>query len=276
MTTVKWLTLTLPFALMGAVLAAGGIPPLEKLFWLLVALFNVRNAGMFVNRLVDKEIDSRNPRTRSRLMPRAKLSPNEVLLATIISFAIYVFAAYMLNPLCFWLSPLPITLIVFYPFAKRFTWGLHFVLGSVLAFAPLGAWVAITGTLDAGAVILALAVMFWGCAFDIILDNQDTEFYQSAGLYSIPTSLGYTKSNQLALGLHVLAIFLFYSVTWLQELGHVYKYGLLVVVGLLLYEYVIIFKKGLNEYKKIAYMLNTIMSVHFFIITLTDFFVGHV
>lgn len=272
MTTVKWLTLTLPFALMGAVLAAGGIPPVEKLLWILVALFNVRNGGMFVNRLVDRKIDSINPRTRSRLMPRALVTTNEVRWAAVVSFAVYVFAAYMINPLCFRLSPVPIALIIFYPYAKRFTWGLHFILGSVLAFAPLGAWIAVTGKLETAAVILSLAVMCWGCAFDIILDNQDTDFYRKAGLYSIPTSLGYVKSNQLALALHVIAMFLFYAVTWLHKMGNIYKLGLVAVILLLAYEYWIIFLKGLNAYKKIAYGLNTAISISFFIFTITDIY----
>ncbi len=275
MTTIKWLSLTLPFALMGAVLAADGLPAWDKLFWIFVALFNVRNGGMFVNRLVDREIDRQNPRTRTRLMPRALLSPRQVLLAAVVSFAVYLVAAYMLNPLCFLLSPLPIGLIIIYPYAKRFTWSLHFILGGVMALAPLGAWIAVSGRFEAPAFILSLAVLCWGCAFDIILDNQDSEFYRVAGLHSIPSSLGYKKSNQLALMLHGLAIFLFYAVTWLHQMGNIYKLGLLVVIGLLIYEYWIIFLKGLGEYKRIAYGLNTVLCTLFFVFTITDIYLGH-
>ena len=275
MTTVKWLSLTLPFALMAAVLAADGMPAPEKLFWILLALFNVRNGGMFVNRLVDRNIDSQNPRTRRRLMPRALLSPRQVLLAALFSFAVYIWASYMLNPLCFRLSPLPIALIVIYPYAKRFTWGLHFILGAVMAFAPMGAWIAVNGRLETPAVVLGLAVLCWGGAFDIILDNQDSEFYRRAGLYSIPSRLGYKRSNQLALGLHLLALFLFYSVGWLHRVGPLYKFGLLAVVVLLAYEYWVIFLKGLEEYKKIAYAMNTALCSLFFLFTVGDVCLRH-
>ncbi len=270
LTTQKWIWLTLPFALVGVLLAAGGIPPLVKIWWVMVAFISARNAGMYANRLIDEPIDTQNPRTKSRILPQGLISQNVVWAATIASFILFVLAAYMLNPLCFYLSPLAIIAIMLYPYAKRFTWGLHILLGLVMACAPVGGWIAITGELELATIVLAAGVLFWGAAFDIILDNQDALFYQQAGLHSIPALLGYKRANQVALSLHVLSLAAFYAMTGLLKLGLIYKLGLGLIELCLCYEYVVIFNRGFEEYKKLAHGLNIGISILFFVVTLTD------
>jgi 4-hydroxybenzoate polyprenyltransferase len=251
-------------------LAAGGLPPLAKMLWVLLAFMSARNAGMYVNRLIDKPIDEQNPRTKSRILPQGLISQNLVWVATIVSFILFVLAAYMLNPLCFYLSPLAIIGIMLYPYAKRVTWGLHILLGFIMACAPAGAWIAIRGGFELSTFVLAAAVLCWGAAFDIVLDNQDALFYQQAGLHSIPARLGYKRSNQIALSMHILALGAFYAITELLELGVIYKTGLVIIAMFLSYEYIVIFKQGFDKYKKLAHGINVGISSLFFIVTLAD------
>ncbi len=270
MTTMRWVWLTLPFALMGMLLSAGGIPPLNKIWWVVVAFMSARSAGMYVNRLLDKPIDRQNPRTRNRILPQGLINQNLVWAATIVSFGLFVLAAYMLNPLCFYLSPLAIFAIMLYPYAKRVTWGLHILLGFVMACAPAGGWIAVSGSFALPTFILAAAVLCWGAAFDIILDNQDASFYRQAGLHSIPAQLGYKRANQVALSMHILSLAAFYAITGLLKLGFIYKLGLLVIALCLCYEYVVIFKQGFEKYKRLAHGLNVGISILFLVVTLTD------
>ncbi len=274
MVTMRWVLLTLPFAFMGAVLAAGGIPPLAKIFWVLVAFMAVRNAGMYVNRLIDRPIDEQNPRTKNRALPQGLITERWVWGAAIVSFMVFTGAAYMLNPLCLYLSPLAIVAIILYPYAKRVTWGLHILLGLIMACAPVGAWIGIRGGVEPATFVLAAAVMCWGTAFDVILDNQDALFYQQAGLHSLPALLDYRRSNQIALLMHILALAAFYAITELLGLGLIYKLGLVVITLSLGYEYMVIFKQGLEQYKKLAYGLNVSISSLFFLVTLTDVLVS--
>jgi 4-hydroxybenzoate polyprenyltransferase len=270
MVTMRWVWLTLPFAFMGAVLAADGFPPVSKILWVIAAFMAARNAGMYINRLIDKPIDKLNPRTKDRALPRGLIAEGWVWGATILSFAVFAWAAYMLNPLCFYLSPLAMAAIILYPYAKRVTWGLHILLGFIMACAPAGAWIGISGRVDMATFVLAAAVLCWGAAFDVILDNQDALFYQQAGLHSLPARLGYRRANQIALLMHIMALAAFYSITGLLGLGFIYKLGLAVIALFLGYEYMVIFKRGFNQYKKLAYGLNVGISSLFFLVTLTD------
>ncbi len=270
LTTMKWVWLTLPFLLMGIVLAAGGLPPLGKSILVLMGFMAARNAGMYVNRLIDKPIDKINPRTKNRILPKELISDNCVWMAALVNFILLVWAAYMLNPLCFYLSPLAIAAIIAYPYAKRFTCGLHILLGFVLAFAPVGAWIAISNNVQTATFVLALGVLLWCSAFDIILDNQDTEFYKQAGLHSMPARLGYVRSNQLALAMHIVSMLAFYYITRLLNLGFIYKMGLVIVAAFLAYEYFVLFKQGFEHYKKLAYGLNVGIANLLFLATLGD------
>lgn len=273
MATIRWLFLVLPFTFMAVILAAGGIPPWTRLFWIFMALFNLRNAGMYINRLVDQKIDTQNPRTKNRALPSGRIDRKSVLIMTVVSLAFYELAAYFINHICLILSPIPVALIILYPFAKRFTWGLHIILGVIMALAPLGAWLAIRGTAELPAWILTFAVAGWGIAFDVILDNVDTEFYKKAQLFSIPRFLGYVRSNQLALVCHIVSLLLFYSLAETLGLGVIYRSGLIVVFLSLVYVYFVLFKQGLEKYLSICYGINVGLSSLFFLFTITDHFV---
>lgn len=273
MATVRWLFLILPFVLMSVVLAAEGFPDGAQIFWIFMAVLNLRNAGMYINRLVDHEIDSQNPRTQHRALPSKRIDRKSVLIMTVISIVAFEISAYMLSFICFALSPIPLVLTIFYPYFKRFTWGLHFILGAILAGAPMGAWIAIRGTVEPAIWLLTFAVGGWGLAFDVILDNVDTEFYRDVKLFSIPRFLGYVRSNQLALAAHLVSLVLFYLLAESLGLGMIYRLGLLIILLLLVYIYIVLFKQGFKKYLSICYGMNITLSTLFFLFTITDHFV---
>ncbi len=273
MATVRWLFLILPFVFMSVILAAEGFPDGAQIFWIFLAVLNLRNAGMYINRLVDHEIDAKNPRTQHRALPSERIDRKSVLVMTVVSILLFELSAYILSFICFALSPIPLLLTIFYPYFKRFTWGLHLVLGAILAGAPMGAWIAIRGTVEPAIWLLTFAVGGWGLAFDVILDNVDTEFYRDAKLFSIPRFLGYVRSNQLALAAHLVSLVLFYLLADVLGLGMIYRFGLLIILLLLVYIYIVLFKQGFKKYLSICYGMNITLSSLFFLFTITDHFV---
>src|SRR6185436_10468844 len=199
----------LPFALTGALLAfrEGGITGREvawKLLWIVVAMVSARSAAMAFNRLVDARIDSRNPRTKMRHLPAGLLSSGFGWGFVVISSAVFVAAAGMLNNLCLHLAPLALAIVFFYSFTKRFTSFSHLVLGFSLGIAPAAAWIAVRGSLDPRILWLTAAVTFWTAGFDIIYACQDYEFDSAEALFSIPRMLGIAGALRVARGLHVL------------------------------------------------------------------------
>ena len=185
---IKWehSVLTLPFGLTGAVLAARGIPNLHTSIWIIVALVAARSAAMAFNRLADATIDAANPRTRIRALPAGKLSKSFVAWFVVVTSAILILAAYELNPLAFYLSPVALAIVFLYSFTKRFTRWSHVVLGLAMGIAPAAAWIAVRGSLDPRILILTAAVVFWGAGFDILYSCQDYEFDCSTDVYSVP------------------------------------------------------------------------------------------
>ncbi len=206
---IKWehSVLTLPFGLTGAVLAARGIPRLYTCIWVIVALVAARSAAMAFNRLVDADIDTENPRTKIRALPAGKLSKQFVLGFVIVTSAILMFAAWQLNPLSFYLSPVALAIVFFYSFTKRFTRWAHVVLGLAMGIAPAAAWIAVRGSLDPRILLLTGAVVFWGAGFDILYSCQDYEFDHSFGMYSIPRAFGIRNSLLIARAFHVVTVF---------------------------------------------------------------------
>lgn len=263
----------LPFALGGAVMAAGGIPGARETFWIIVAMVGARSGAMGLNRVIDRHIDAQNPRTSSREIPAGKIGSTEALAFSIVSLAIMVFAAWMLNPLCLKLSPLAIMVLVLYSYTKRFTWGAHFVLGVALAAAPLGAWVAIRGTIDAEAFPLALAVLFWLPGFDILYALQDMEFDRAHGLYSIPARFGVKRSLIMARVLHVMSWALLVLAGQMLSVGIVYWLGMAVVAGLFIYEHSLVRANDLSKLDMAFFNMNGYISVAFFLFTLADYII---
>jgi 4-hydroxybenzoate polyprenyltransferase len=264
----------LPFALMGAVLAAGGMPSGRTLFWILVAMVGVRSGAMGVNRIADRHLDALNPRTMDRALPQGRISLGEAVVFVLISFAVFVLAAWMLNPVCFALSPVAILIVCGYSYTKRFTACSHAVLGLSLACAPIGAWIAVTGTIRLPAVLLGLAVLFWVGGFDILYALMDIDFDRRRGLYSIPVRLGASGGMAVARLFHLLtAVFLTLLIPVLG-LGPLYLLGLALAGGLLVYEHWLLRRFGLAKLDTAFFNVNGAISIGLFLFTLGDRLLG--
>jgi 4-hydroxybenzoate polyprenyltransferase len=193
----------LPFAFLGMLLAARGWPSARTIGWILVAMVGARSAAMAFNRLVDRDIDARNPRTATRAIPAGLLTPGFVAAFVVLSLALLVLAAWRLNPLCLRFSTVAIVVLLGYSYTKRFTALAHLVLGLALAGAPLGAWIAVRGDVTATPVALGIAVLLWVAGFDILYALQDESFDRGAGLHSIPAAIGRVPSLWLSAALHL-------------------------------------------------------------------------
>lgn len=234
----------LPFAYAGALLAQGGVPPLRTLALITLAVIGARTAAMAANRLIDARIDARNPRTAGRALASGRLRPSTMVWAIVIGIALLALAAWQLNPLCLSLVPLGAVAVVIYPFVKRFTWGVHFLLGAVDALAPLGGWLAVTGRFELPAMVLWLAVTLWVAGFDILYALMDYDVDVRDGIRSIPARFGTATARRLPVVLHVIMLGL---LAWLGILIHVhplYWAGLLAGIALLGYEAFLIRRRG--------------------------------
>ena len=204
---IKWehSIFALPFALCGAMLAAGGIPAGLQLAWIVVAMVGARSAAMAFNRLADAQIDAANPRTRGRALPAGELSPAFVRAFVVVASGVFVLAAYELNRLAFFLSPLVLAVVLLYSYSKRFTRWSHLVLGFALGMAPSAAWIAVRGSLDPRILLLTAAVTCWVAGFDVIYATLDEQFDRAHGLHSLPARLGAERALQISALLHVAA-----------------------------------------------------------------------
>ena len=227
----------LPFALLGAMLAAQGWPSRHQLLWIIVAMVGARSAAMSFNRLIDRRIDAANPRTASRALPSGALSAGFVIAFAAASSALLVVAAYQLNPLSFQLSPVALAVLFVYSYTKRFTILSHMVLGLCLGIAPAAAWIAVRGTLDPRILLLTAAVTLWTAGFDILYACQDVEFDRRSGLHSIPQRWGVGRALQVSSGLHILMVLLLVWLVRVSGLGWISLAGLAVTAALLIYEH---------------------------------------
>ncbi len=267
---VEHTVFALPFALTSALIAAKGFPTFYQLFWIVVALFGARTAAMSLNRLIDAEIDAKNPRTANRHIPRGAVKKEEALVLSIFGFLIMVYSAYKLNPLALKLSPVAIVVLTFYSFTKRFTSLCHLVLGVAVSLAPLGAWVAVKGTVDLTALLLSLAVAFWVAGFDVIYALQDVEFDKREGLYSLPSRLGIDRALLISKLFHFITLLLLLAVGFVEKLGFFYYLGLLISSVLMVKEHLIVSR----DREKVAFAffnLNGYISLTVFLFTLLDF-----
>jgi 4-hydroxybenzoate polyprenyltransferase len=264
----------LPFAFMAAILAAEGMPPGRTLWWILVAMVGARSGAMGVNRIVDRHLDALNPRTRDRALPQGRMSLFEAVAFTVVSFGFFVLAAWMLNPLCFTLAPVAMLIVCGYSYTKRFTALSHLVLGLSLAIAPIGAWIAVTGTLAWPAVVLGLAVLFWVAGFDVLYAFMDIEFDRQTGLFSLPARLGMTKSLVVAGLFHALTVCCLALLIPLRGLGAVYGFGLLCAAALLLYEHRLLHRHGLAKLDVAFFNVNGTLSIGMFFATAADLFLA--
>jgi len=237
MIKVEHSVFALPFALMGALLAARGLPSGRQILWIVVAMVGARSAAMSFNRLIDRHIDAQNPRTAQRALPAGALSVRFVTSFALISSAILIFAAYELNSLAFRLSPVALGILLVYSFTKRFTIWSHVVLGFCLGIAPAAAWIAVRGSLSWTVLLLTAAVTLWTAGFDIIYACQDVDFDRQAGLHSVPKRWGIGRALWISSLLHVLMALLLVWLALAEHLGWISLAGVAVTGLLLIYEH---------------------------------------
>lgn len=257
----------LPFALMGAFLAQGGVPGAGKFFWVVMAMIGARTAAMGFNRIVDREIDRRNERTAGRALPAGTVSLIEAWAMVLLATVLFFYACYSLNRLTLSLSPFMLLLTFFYSLTKRFTWLCHVVLGIALALSPLGGWVAVRGTLYDYPVFLSLAVLCWVAGFDTIYACLDYEFDRKAGLYSIPSRFGKENAFRFAVGLHALAFILFIATGFMLELNYFYYIGIIFTGFALFYQHFVVNPKDLSRIQLSFFTMNGLISFALFVAT---------
>jgi len=263
---IKWehSIFALPFALTGAVLAAGGWPRLITLVWIVVCMVSLRTAAMAFNRLVDAEIDRINPRTATRAIPAGLLTKGFVAAFTLVSLAVFFTGAAMLNHLTLLLSPIAAVVVLAYSYMKRITRWSHVVLGLALGIAPSAAWIAVRGSLDPRIIALTGAVLLWVAGFDVLYACQDFEHDKAHGLNSVPQAFGLRGAFLLARVMHVLALCLLAWLVVLFHLGVVAMVGVGVVALLLLYEHSLVSPTDLRRMNAAFFTLNGVIAVVFF------------
>jgi 4-hydroxybenzoate polyprenyltransferase len=257
----------LPFAFTGAILAAGGLPAWDKILWITLAMVGARSGAMGMNRLLDAAIDARNPRTKTRAIPAGLLTRAQVGAFSIASFALLVYSAYRLNPLCLKLSPVAIFVVTFYSVTKRFTWASHLFLGLALGLAPVGAWIAIRGSVDFPVIVLAASVLTWVAGFDILYALQDMDFDRAEGLHSIPRYLGVNGSLWAARALHAVTLAGLMYIYVPLGLGVIYLIGMAAVAAMMLYEHMLIRGGDLSKLDAAFFNMNGYISITVFVFT---------
>ena len=265
----------LPFALTGALLAfrgsgSGGGEILRKLLWIVAAMVGARSAAMAFNRLVDFEIDARNPRTRMRHLPTGVLSRGFAWGFVAASSLVFFLEAGELNRLCLRLAPVALGTVFFYSFTKRFTTFSHLVLGFCLGIAPAAAWIAVRGSLDPRILWLTAAVTFWTAGFDVIYSCQDYEFDIAEGLFSVPRVLGIARALQVARAMHALMVACLLALVYTLHLGALALAGVGAIVALLIYEHSLVKPHDLSRINAAFFTMNGYVSVLFFLFWAAD------
>ena len=270
MVKIEHTIFALPFAFMGAFLAARGLPRLTQIGWILVAMVGARSAAMAFNRLVDLPFDARNPRTANRALPKKMLTRKFVAAFIVASSALLVLAASRLNRLSLELSPVALGIVFFYSYTKRFTWFTHLFLGISLACAPIGAWIALRGSISLSPIILGLAVVLWVAGFDVIYSCQDVEFDKGASLYSIPKRFGVGAALWVSAALHLVMVGILGYLFWSEGLGSISFLGLAVVGLLLAYEHNLVRPADLSRANTAFFTINGWISILLFTTTVID------
>ena len=256
----------LPFAFLGAILAADGLPTGRQIVWITLAMVGARSAAMTFNRIIDRDFDAANPRTANRELPTGKLSNGFAWAFLIVSILVFLIAAYMLNWLTFALSPVALLSVLGYSYAKRFTAFSHLILGWALSISPTAAWIAVRGTIDSEVpLLLSLLVLMWTAGFDVMYACQDYEFDRNAGLRSIPARFGIRNALWIARLFHLqafIALVLLYLVT---SLGWPALVGVALVGGLLIYQHTLVSAKNLSRMNAAFFTTNAYVSLVLFI-----------
>lgn len=264
----------LPFALVGVVLASYRAPVTwQSLGWVVLAFTCARFVGMGFNRIVDREIDGRNPRTSNRELPSGTMTVREATLAVVVAGALFVYAAWRLNPLCALLSPVALGWVCFYSYTKRFTRWSHLVLGVGMSIAPVGGYLAVTGAwprLWWMPLALSLAVTTWGAGFDMLYALQDEDFDRQHGLHSVPAAMGEGKAITLARLMHVTTVVALALVGFATRGGALYFTGVVVAALLLAYEHSLVKPGDLSKLDAAFFTMNGVISIVFFLFVLGE------
>jgi 4-hydroxybenzoate polyprenyltransferase len=250
----------LPFAFVGAILAADGMPSWRQIGWILGAMVGARSSAMIFNRIADLDFDRKNPRTSNRPLVTGELGLRFAWTSLALGVALFFLSASMLNRLSLLLATPAIVLILSYSYAKRLSWLTHLHLGSSLGLAPLGAWIAVRETIDPAPLLLAAAVTLWVAGFDVIYSCQDVEFDARQGLHSAPRRFGVARALTLSSGMHVLTVLLFLALPLVLPLGWPYLAGVFGTASLLLYEHRLVRPGDLSRVNQAFFTVNGCIS----------------
>lgn len=260
----------LPFALISMLWAAGGLPSMRTLFLILLAMVSSRSLAMTANRIADIEFDKRNPRTMDWPLASGELSLSFAWLFLSLNLVLFVLSAYLLNALCFYLSPVALLFLLGYSFTKRFTWLCHIILGFTDGIAPMGAWIAVTGKWAVAPMWLALAVTFWVAGFDVLYSIQDIDIDKAEGLYSIPSRFGIKASLWVSAILHLLTFVCYGLAAWSFGAGMFFYAGLLLIAPLLVYEHLIITPDDTTRLDAAFFTVNGYISILLLVFAAAD------
>ncbi len=265
----------LPFAYVGALFGARGVPSVHAVVWITLAVLGARTAAMAANRFFDKDIDARNPRTARRALASGQMSSRVMLAAIIAGIVLLLIAAWQLNPLCVKLLPIAALGLLVYPLCKRFTWLTHFVLGAVDGLAPLGAYIAVTGRLSLSALALFAAVTVWVAGFDVLYALMDLPVDREQGIHSLPAQFGESRARRLSIMLHAVMLALLLLAGYLTSISAFYYLGLLAGLALIADEWRLLARAPnvfvLNER---VFRANMTFSVAFLLTTIAAFTLG--
>jgi len=257
----------LPFAYAGAFLAQARIPSLWAMVWITVAMVSARSLAMALNRLLDAEIDGLNPRTARREIPAGLISKLESWVFCLVALGVLILATFQLPVITRYLWPVVVAAFVLYPLTKRWTWLCHFFLGATIGLGPVGAWVAVTGTVTWQPFLLGGAVALWIAGFDIIYAGMDVEFDRAHGIHSIPADFGFPAALWVTRACHLLSVGLLAWTGVVTGMGLVYFVGVAVTAGLLLYENWVVRRADLSKVGLAFMTMNSIISIVFFLFT---------
>ena len=257
----------LPFAYLGMMMAADGLPSWDKIFWITIAMVSARTLAMGANRYIDRDIDAANPRTALRALPAGLMKPSDMVIMCVISLIVFIFSAFMLNTLAFYLSPVAAFIIVFYSYSKRFTWLSHFWLGISDGIAPVGGWIAVSNTITIDAVVLCLAVSSWIAGFDLIYQCMDRDFDIQNNLKSIPANWSNRVSLSLAKLMHFVTVGSLLILGWTLDLSLVYFTGVAIASLLLIYEHSLVKADDLSKVTLAFFNVNGYIAVTIFAFT---------
>ena len=260
----------LPFAYTGMILASNGLPSLEKFLYITIAMISARTIGMIANRVIDREIDSKNPRTKNRHLPSGLLKSIDLIIPSILCGFIFFWSAFQLNELSFYLASVAIAYLIFYPYSKRYTWASNIMLGGALAIAPSAAWIGVEGTLTLQPVLLSFSVAAWASSFDILYHCQDFNFHKKTGLHSVAKTFGIVNAFRISKILDITSIV---GLVWLgvwMNLEITYFVGCLVATSLLAYKYVLVKPNDLSKMGMTFMRINAFVSTTILLGTLAS------